>query len=164
MMMNLTSQRVRLNTADHVNEQIRRETERRIAYYAARPDQIDRRLAELDEEWDVERLIETEAPTMTLAGIALGALLGRKWLVLPLFAQSMVLLHALQGFYPLLPLFRRMGVRTNREIATERYALKAIRGDFRQVPETAGDGRERADQAVQAAQATPAAPAAEVAT
>jgi hypothetical protein len=157
MMINLTSQRVRLNTADHVNEEIRRETERRIAFYVAHPEQIDGRLAELDQEWDIERLIETEAPTMTLTGIALGALLGRKWLVLPLFAQSMVLLHALQGFYPLLPLFRRMGVRTNREIATERYALKAIRGDFRQVPETAGDGRERADQAVQAGQATPAA-------
>jgi hypothetical protein len=161
MMINLTSQRVRLNTPDHVNEQIRTETERRIAYYVAHPEQIDRRLAELDEEWDVERLIETEAPTMTLTGITLSALLGRKWLVLPLFAQSMVLLHALQGFYPLLPLFRRMGVRTNREIATERYALKAIRGDFRQVSQGAGDGRERADQALRAAQATPAA---EVAT
>ena len=39
MITNVTSQRVRLNTADHVNEQIRRETQRRITYYAAHPGQ-----------------------------------------------------------------------------------------------------------------------------
>jgi hypothetical protein len=29
-----------------------------------------------------------------------------------------------------MPLFRRFGVRTSREIERERYALKALRGDF----------------------------------
>jgi hypothetical protein len=29
-----------------------------------------------------------------------------------------------------MPVFRRLGVRTAREIARERYALKALRGDF----------------------------------
>jgi hypothetical protein len=41
-----------------------------------------------------------------------------------------VFLHATAGGYPLLPLFRRLGLRTSREIARERYALKALRGDF----------------------------------
>ena len=149
-MVNPTSERVRLNTDDDVNQQLHTETERRIAYYLAHPEQIDQRLRELDQEWDIERLIETEAPTMTLAGILLSALRGRKWLILPLFAQSMVLLHAIQGFYPLLPIFRRMGFRTTREIAAERYALKAIRGDFQRVAE--GEGLQRADQAFAAAQ------------
>ena len=151
-MMNRTSERVRMNTSDEMNEAIHRETERRIAFYASHPEQIDRRLAELDEEWDIERMIETEAPTMTLAGSALGALFGRKWLLLPLFVQSMVLLHAVQGFYPLLPIFRRMGFRTNREIASERYALKALRGDFKRVGQGGGNGRQRADEAFEAAQ------------
>jgi hypothetical protein len=132
-MINATTARVPVNTAAEVNERIRRDTEKRLAYYAAHPELIDQRLAELDREWDVERLIEVEAPTMSLTGLLLGMTLGRKWLVIPLFAQSMVFLHALQGWYPLLPLFRRMGIRTEREIAIERYALKAMRGDFKEV-------------------------------
>ena len=31
---------------------------------------------------------------------------------------------------PLHPVFRRLGIRTQREIELERYALKALRGDF----------------------------------
>jgi hypothetical protein len=150
-MVNPTSERVRMNTADGVNDRLRDEVERRITYYIAHPGQIDRRLDELDREWDVERMIETEAPTMTLTGILLGATLGRKWLLLPLFAQGMVFLHALQGLYPLLPLFRRMGFRTAKEIATERYALKAIRGDFRGVADEQGNGHAAADRAFEAA-------------
>ena len=47
---------------------------------------------------------------------------------------SFLLQHALQGWCPPLPLFRRLGVRTAREIARERYALQALRGDFDDVP------------------------------
>lgn len=32
------------------------------------------------------------------------------------------------------PGFRRLGVRTQREIERERYALKALRGDFDRLP------------------------------
>jgi hypothetical protein len=46
----------------------------------------------------------------------------------------MMLLHSLQGFYPMLPLFRRLGLRTDNEIAKERFAIKALRGDFQQIP------------------------------
>jgi hypothetical protein len=55
----------------------------------------------------------------------------------------------LKGWYPLLPAFRRMGVRTSREIARERYALKALRGDFA--------GMAGADATAAARTATPAA-------
>jgi hypothetical protein len=41
-----------------------------------------------------------------------------------------MLLYGTTGRYPLLPIFRRLGLRTAREIARERYALKALRGDF----------------------------------
>lgn len=149
-----TSDRVRLNTSEQVDSELHRQTERRIAFYAMHPELIESRLRELDEEWDIERLIETEAPTVTLFGLLMGALFGRKWLILPLFAQSMVLMHAVQGYYPLLPLFRRLGFRTEREIAAERYALKAIRGDFKPLSQgpASGNGRRRADQAFEATQ------------
>jgi hypothetical protein len=38
-------------------------------------------------------------------------------------------------------LFRRLGVRTAPEIDQERYALKALRGDFRSLSDTAGRRR-----------------------
>jgi hypothetical protein len=44
--------------------------------------------------------------------------------------QGFFMQHALQGWCPPLPVFRRLGFRTQYEIEQERYALKAIRGDF----------------------------------
>lgn len=154
MIINPTAERVRLNTSEVANELVRHETEKRVAFYAAHPELIDRRLSELDREWDVERMIEVEAPTTSLMGLLLGISVSRKWLVIPLFAQAMVFLHALQGWYPLLPLFRRMRIRTEKEIAAERYALRAIRGDFAQV-RAVEDTAQRADRAFDAAQPSP---------
>jgi hypothetical protein len=90
---------------------------------------IDRRLRELDREWNIERMIETEAPAMIGLGIALGVLAGRKWFSISAMAAGMVILHNLQGWYPWLPLLRSLGVRTQQEIEQERMALKVLRGD-----------------------------------
>ncbi|MEX2172499.1 MAG: hypothetical protein WD851_24470 [Pirellulales bacterium] len=133
-MLPATAERVRSNTSDEINEQIAQETERNIARYAhAGTGAIDRRLAELDREWDVERYLETMAPTVTLLGLFLGVTSNRKWLILPAVVQSFFLLHALQGWCPPLPVLRRLGIRTIGEIHKERYALKALRGDFENV-------------------------------
>jgi hypothetical protein len=113
-----------------INARIQRDIEARIAYYTHHPDQIRARLQELDKEWDVERAIEAEVAGSVLAGFLFGATLSKKWFLLPAFAGAMLLLHAFRGEYPLLPLFRRLGFRTANEIAQERYALKALRGDF----------------------------------
>ena len=138
--------RVAENSPAWVNDRLREEAEKRVAGYEnASAEQIERRLAELDREWDIERLIETESATMILLGLLIGANFGRKWLVLPLLSASMLIVHNTQGFYPLLPLFRRMGIRSADEIAVERYALKALRGDFRQNENGAeGDQPQRA--------------------
>ena len=45
MTINPTAERVRLNTSEVVNEQVRHETEKRVAFYAAHPELIDRRLS-----------------------------------------------------------------------------------------------------------------------
>jgi hypothetical protein len=117
-------------TAEEVNAQFQAEAEGRVAYYATHPEEIEGRLRELDEEWDIERAIEVESAGTVLAGFLMGALFGKKWFLLSVCASGMLLLHNLRGGYPLLPVFRRMGIRTATEIAQERYALKAIRGDF----------------------------------
>jgi hypothetical protein len=47
--------------------------------------------------------------------------------------------HAVQGWCPPIPMLRRLGFRTSFEIEEERQALKAIRGDYRNVQP--GDGQ-----------------------
>jgi hypothetical protein len=90
----------------------------------------ERRLQELDYEWDTDRTIETEASATGLLGLGLGVFVHRGFLAIPGIVAGAVLVHALTGWYPLLGLFRRLGVRSAGEIARERYALKALRGDF----------------------------------
>src|SRR5437588_2851636 len=43
-----------------------------LSHYARRPDQITARLAELDREWDIERILEANAAGASLVGIVLG--------------------------------------------------------------------------------------------
>jgi hypothetical protein len=146
-MLPASTRRVPQHTADHVNEQIRRDTERRIARCAAAGHAaIDQRLAELDHEWDIERMLEANAATVSLLGLTLGATVDRRWFLLPTAVAAFLLQHALQGWCPPLPVFRRMGIRTCSEIDAERYALKALRGDFRNLP-TLTNGSTQVDAA-----------------
>lgn len=126
-----TTQRVPEQTAPQVNEEIRRDTERSVRRVAVsgRP-AMSRRLAELDEEWDIERTLEANAATVALIGLTLGATVDRRWFALPTAVAGFLLQHAIQGWCPPLPMFRRLGFRTQSEIEQERYALKALRGDF----------------------------------
>jgi hypothetical protein len=133
-MIPATVDRVRVNTDEAVNEEIRRRTEKSVECVAAGgPAAIERRLVELDFEWDIERYVETMAPTFTLLGLTLGLTRNRLWLILPFMVQGFFLQHALQGWCPPIPLLRRLGVRTCDEIEEERFALKTLRGDFRNV-------------------------------
>lgn len=128
-----TVSRVPAHTDASANELIRQHTEESIARYRnAGPTAIDRRLQELDEEWDIERTLETNAATVSLIGLTLGATVDRRWYLFPAVVAGFLLQHAIQGWCPPLPVFRRLGIRTSYEIDYERYALKALRGDFRQ--------------------------------
>lgn len=134
-----TAERVYRNTNSRINERIRRKTIAHLhAAVAGGPAAIERRLAELDREWDIERCLETGASTLVLVGTALGATSDRRWLFLPIGVAGFLLQHALQGWCPPLPIFRRLGVRTADEINQERFALKALYGGFATVGEGAG--------------------------
>jgi hypothetical protein len=144
-----TTQRVPQHTAEYINEEIRRQTEENVAHYATGGSAtIERRLQELDREWDMERTLEANASLIALMGLTLGASVNRKWFVLPGIVVAFLLQHAVQGWCPPVPIFRRLGFRTQTEIEQERYALKALRGDFRHV---AGDSD--GQQALEAARA-----------
>jgi hypothetical protein len=124
-----TEERVPLHTAAEVNRRIEAETEERVRYYMERPEEIDARLAELAREWDIERALEANASALAFLGTVF-ALVRSRWLLLPGLVSGFLFQHALTGWCPPLPVLRRLGFRTAREIAIERYALKALRGDF----------------------------------
>jgi hypothetical protein len=93
----------------------------------SKPNTVARRLRELDREWDIERVLEANASTLALAGLGLGVFVHRAFLALPAAVMAFFLQHALQGWCPPVPLFRRLGIRTAYEIDEERYALMNIR-------------------------------------
>ena len=131
-----TTTRVEENTNESVNERIRRHTERDISHFVDQgKSEIDRRIKELDMEWDVERTLEANAASLALLGLGLGAFVDRRFFILPAIVTSFLLQHAIQGWCPPLPVLRRLGFRTAREIDIERYALKAMRGDFKDLPD-----------------------------
>jgi hypothetical protein len=124
-MIATTASRVSSNTDPEINAQIWHQTEQRMRRVAAQGrDAIERRLKELDEEWDIERYVETMAPTFSLIGLTLGMTRNRAWLLVPLVVQSFFLQHALQGWCPPIPVLRRLGVRTAQEIERERCCLQ----------------------------------------
>jgi hypothetical protein len=134
-MLSATTDRVPRHTAEHVNRAIREATQRRVDSLRSHPDQIPRRLEELDREWDVERALATGSSCLSLLGLALG-LSGRpRWLFLPLAVQGFYLQHTLQGWCPPLPIFRRLGFRTPAEIEAERCALEPLSGERRPDPQ-----------------------------
>lgn len=123
--------RVRENTAPEINARIDAGTEASIREYAARDiPEISARISELDREWDVERVLETNAAALAFAGLAVGVTRDRRWLLLPAVVLPFLFQHAVQGWCPPIEIVRRLGVRTRREIDRERVALKALRGDF----------------------------------
>jgi hypothetical protein len=123
--------RTEASTPDSLNQRIRSETEASLAKaLAGGPPAVERRLSELDREWDTERVLETLASSFVLTGVTLGATVDRRWLALPGVVAGFLLMHGLQGWCPPLPLIRALGVRTPGEIDEERNALKAARGDY----------------------------------
>lgn len=126
------SDRVRRNTCPEVLQAIDRQIEANIRFYAAQPpDVLTRRIEALEHEWDLERTLEMNASTLALTSAFLGLTSSKKWLVLTGTVMGFLLQHAIQGWCPPVPIFRRLGFRTRGEIDREKFALKALRGDFR---------------------------------
>jgi hypothetical protein len=129
---NSTDTRVQDSTCDEVNERIAENTRASVAKAAVSPAAIERRLLELEREWDIERALQTNFAAITIASVALGTMAAAPWFLLTGIAAGFMGEHALKGWCPPVPILRRLGFRTMREINQERYALKALRGDFKE--------------------------------
>jgi len=143
--------RVQAHTPTRFNREIERQTARRLVRAAGQsPTSLTRRINDLEEEWDIERWLELNASALAFTGVMLGIFVNKKFFAVPCIVLPFLFQHAVQGWCPPIPFFRRRGVRTRREIDAEKFALKALRGDFSDVQRN-GDPQKSAQAAWQAA-------------
>lgn len=95
------------------------------------PDAVERRLEQIENEWDVERALFAVSGIALLGAAALG-LKTRRAAAIPAAIGALFLQHGLSGTCAPARLLRHAGLRTKSEIAHEKYSLKAMRGDFDQ--------------------------------
>lgn len=123
--------RVRINTSrksnDSINDEMLRNTSK---YINASKDDISKRIEQLNKEWDTERVLEANASAIIFISTVLGFLVNTWLFLICGFISFYLLMHALEGWCPPLPIIRKLGVRTVYEICTEKMILKHLRGDF----------------------------------
>jgi hypothetical protein len=126
---------VRRYTSPAMLQRIEDQIAHNIRFYASQPDHvIAERIEGLKREWSIERYLQANAAAVGFTTALLALLKNRKWALLTCGALGFFLYHGLKGFDPPIPLLRKAGVRTRTEIDRERYALKALRGDFKDIP------------------------------
>ncbi|MFN8388779.1 MAG: hypothetical protein U0136_00650 [Bdellovibrionota bacterium] len=136
-----------ITQSSNSSERIARDLEMRLRGYVGEPKaMLSLRLQELDDEWDIERFMEAGAAALTMFG-AMGLSRGRR--LLPAGIGAFLLAHSSGAWRPAASFLRRFGIRTAAEINQERYALKALRGDFDDLSGTELS-EERVELAVQA--------------
>jgi hypothetical protein len=123
--------RVRRHTPWRALQKIDQGIEDSVRFHSRQPERvISQRIQKLGREWSMERWLETNASLLAFSGTLLGITVNRKWLAVPLIVTGFLFQHAVQGWCPPVPVLRRLGVRTRGEIDREKFALKALRGDF----------------------------------
>ncbi len=97
--------RIRKQTDQAINARIDRDTDIRIMWFAERPAaEVNLRLGELDEEWDMEKVLGSNGALLALTGAVLGC----------------------PAVKNLVPLLRRLGIRTRHEVDRERQSLRRL--------------------------------------
>jgi len=122
--LNPGKDRVRKVTSQEINQKISKDIKEEIQYYSTRSTkEIKDKINELEKEWDIERVLELNASLVALCGVVLAATHSKRWLILSAVVTGFLTQHAVQGWCPPIPLFRRLQIRTQKEIETERHAL-----------------------------------------
>lgn len=133
---------VRAKTRAEVLRKIDKKIREEIIHYASQPKEvISRRIFELEREWDIERVLEANASSIGLASLIWGITVNKKCLAVTATVLGFLLLHSAQGWCPPVPILRKLGVRTRREIDRELFALKVLRGDFQTISNDLAEGQ-----------------------
>lgn len=146
---NQQNDRVREATPSSINQKIETDTWQKVASYSGKTAaEISARIKELNREWDIERYLGVNMSTLALIGVALSYFVHINWLILPAIVLAFFFQHAVQGWCPPLPILRMFKIRTSKEIEQEKYALKIIRGDFKNLANISARETERLKQAI----------------
>jgi hypothetical protein len=122
--------RVRHRSPDGANRKIDATTRENIARVTAQgAAAIERRLTELQKEWDVDRVLIANFAVLVFAQLV-AAKRDRRWLWGPLVQTPFLLMHATFGWCPPVLWFRPMGFRTRFEIQAEREILLQHLGEL----------------------------------
>jgi hypothetical protein len=121
---------VRRHTSEASNARIDRETAAALDEAARSPDAIRARLAELDREWNVDRALMLNFAIIggLSASLAMRSMARRRrlggWGAMFFTQIAFLAHHAIRSWCPPMPVFRRLGYRSNQEICAERIALE----------------------------------------
>lgn len=91
---------------------------------------LDERIQALEDEWDLEKAGTMLLSGAGLLGLVMGLIGSPRWRLLAWAAVPLLFLHGRGQWKSAEGLLRPMGFRPRREIQEEKYALKALRGDF----------------------------------
>lgn len=122
--------RIRERTSEASNRRIDLQTRGAIAEVMESRDRIQARLAELDREWNVDRALMLNFAIVggLSATLAMRSALRRGrfggWGVMLFTQLGFLANHAIRSWCPPLPVLRRLGFRSNREICAERVVLE----------------------------------------
>lgn len=122
--------RVRKSSPGRVNRRIDAMTEARIEEFRTKPlIEVRARIAELEREWDVDRILMAVFAVVGGTTFLLGEKVNRKWLALFSVQMGFLLYHSVKGWCPPVSVLRRLGFRTVREIEAEKSALESFLGN-----------------------------------
>lgn len=109
--------------------------ETRLACLAdAGPQAIADRLNQLEREWSAGRVTKATIGVMIIAGLALTALAGPWWLILPAVGGLFLVQYLFSRTSWLGATFQELGFRSGAAIDQEKFALRTLRGDFKNLP------------------------------
>ncbi len=121
---------IRKRTGTKTNQKIDRATQESLDEVAFSPDAMRARLSELEHEWNIDRALMLNFAVLggVSAAMAIGVAQrgGRYGVWAGVFFSQIGFLahHALRRWCPPMPLFRRLGFRSEREIDAERAGLE----------------------------------------
>ena len=109
--------------------------EARLACLAdAGPQALSDRLDQLDREWSAGRMTKATIGVLIVTGLALTALTNPWWLILPAVGAFFLLQYLVSRTSWLGLTFQELGFRSGADIDQEKFALRALRGDFKTLP------------------------------
>lgn len=120
---------IRRHSSSKANHRIDRDTTRAIDEVGDLPSKIRARLDELDREWDVDRALMLNFAVLgaVSSAMAMRTLYAHRrlggWAALFGIQLGFLAYHAIGRWCPPMPVFRRLGFRSDHEIAAEKLAL-----------------------------------------